>query len=107
MGRAVRMYGFCARSRDKGVAVVYLNTHVSGVTLSFDGLQGKTREVYILSSSPGNLISRDIFLNGKVLKLSDEGKLPALDPLVISGDVSVPAKSYGFVVIPNAGADAC
>ena len=105
-------YAFCARSG--GVAVVYLNTHVSDVSLSFlddnrdDGGLGK-REVYVLTSSPGNLISRDIFLNSEVLELSADGKLPAIAPreLAAGEDVPVAAKSYGFVVFPDATAEAC
>ena len=64
-----------------------------------------------MTSFPGVLTSRDVFLNTKVMKLADEttGTLPPLPPLkVAAGDVvSVPPKSYGFVVLPDAGAGAC
>ena len=48
---------------------------------------------------------------GKVLKLADpvKGVLPDMPPVKIpSGEpVSLPPKSYGFVVFPDAGAGAC
>ena len=89
-------------------------------------------EAYILTSYPGVLTSRDAFLNGKcssslcaffrsltrgsvgtgkVLKLADpvKGVLPDMPPAKIpSGEpVSLPPKSYGWVVFPDAGAGAC
>jgi hypothetical protein len=64
-----------------------------------------------MTSYPGVPTSRDVFLNGKVMKLADEttGGLPPLPPLKwpASAAVSVPPKSYGFVVLPDAGAGAC
>ena len=69
------------------------------------------KEVYLLTSSPGVPTSRDVLLNGKVLRLADErtGELPSLPPLQIDAGkpIHMAAKSYGFCVLPNAAVPAC
>lgn len=109
-GRAVRAYAFCqAGTDDGGVALVVLNTLNSTRVVSAN-LQGP-RNVYMLTSYPGQIFSRDVFLNGKVLRLANEstGELPDTPPVALSSDqpLELPAFSYGFVLFPKAHASAC
>jgi hypothetical protein len=94
---------------------VFLNTANTVTELS--AADGSTAaplgrsEVYLLTSYPGVLTSREVFLNGNLLQLADEmaGSLPEMAPLkVVEGKpVKIPPKSYGFIVLPDAGAGAC
>ena len=110
-GRAVRAYAFCAAAG--GVAVVVLNTLDRQASLHLETAGGgaSEAEVYLLTSYPGVPTSRDVFLNGRVLRLADAatGELPPLVPLrVAAGEpILLPPKSYGFVVLPSSGLSAC
>eukprot|EP01043_Picozoa_sp_COSAG02_P053747 COSAG02_NODE_5982_length_3892_cov_18.035328_1_plen_548_part_00 len=120
-GRSLRVYAFCAaenywtHTQVGGVTLVFLNTANTVTELS--AADGSTAaplgrsEVYLLTSYPGVLTSREVFLNGNLLQLADEmaGSLPEMAPLkVVEGKpVKIPPKSYGFIVLPDAGAGAC
>ena len=65
----------------------------------------------MLTSWPGVPTSRAVRLNGRALALADAraGTLPPLAPAAVAAgaDVALPARSYGFVVLPDVGAAAC
>ena len=46
-------------------------------------------------------------LNGKLLDLTDDEKLPPLMPKRVKQPFALPAKSYGFFVLNSAEAEAC
>ena len=118
-GRSVRVYAFCSAERlghVGGVTLAVVQTRDTEVQLDLELLPGTggprgEADLYVLSSYPGQPISRDIFLNGRVLQLLDEEtmELPTLEPTRLSADqpIVMPGKSYGFVVLPNAGAAVC
>lgn len=122
VGRDVRAYAFCAANSTRGaVVLVVLNTRARAVDLQVELLPraGRARtatraDAYLLTSYPGVLSSRDVFLNGHVLRLLDErtGALPPLQPVRLAAGqpVRMQAKSYGFVVLhfdDGAGAAEC
>eukprot|EP00939_MAST-03C_sp_MAST-3C-sp1_P001002 g1002.t1 len=106
--RTVRTYAFCKRAESDAVVVVYLNTLTTNVTLDFSLFGGALRrhdldlESFVLTSSPGVLSSRDILLNGRLLRLADSqtATLPSLKgrELDDTEEAVVPPKSYGFFV---------
>ena len=112
-GRAVRVYAFCAAAGAGAVTLVVLNTEDEEAQLTLEGVGGAggAAEVYWLTSTPGLLTSRDAYLNGELLRLADEttGALPPLTPrrVTTGPPLSLAPKSYGFVVLPEAGAAAC
>ena len=59
---------------------------------------------YFISSFP-----RYVSLNGKNLKMVNNTTLPQLDPLKLTSNkpIRLPPQSFGFVVIPDAKAEAC
>lgn len=68
------------------------------------------RTDYVLTAPGGDVLSRDIALNGKVLAVRSDGSLPSLSSLgrkAVSDKLQVPAQSYGFAVYHNAKAPAC
>lgn len=119
MGRTVRSYAFCA-NQDQGkkgaVTLVVLNTAKAAATLRVDlggggGARAQRAVLYMQTSYPGVLTSRDVFLNMKLLQLADEvtGELPNLAGANVAagGKLTLPPVSYGFVVLPDAAAPAC
>ena len=123
-GRTVRLYAFCTRAKSGGsvfdynigdVTVMILNVqnNTVGVDLNVKGTDMKLENVeydeYLLASYPNVVESRDIFLNGNVLKMVDDITFPVLKPVINDGGstINMDALSYGFVVIVNANATAC
>ena len=123
-GRDVRVYAFCTAegAQPKGggaVTVVWLNTQnqtsaALQLRLSEDaGSVAGERHVWALTSQPGLPTSRAVYLNGDtLLSINSSTGLPvAMPPAILpageSSVVTVPALSYGFVVLPGAGAGAC
>lgn len=53
------------------------------------------------------LIYRTAKLNGKLLKLLEDYRLPDFNAVEVNQPFSVPPLTYGFFVIPNAKAKAC
>lgn len=65
-------------------------------------------EKYILTGANEELTSRDICLNGKVMKLSTTAQLPVLEPLrEMTNTIVLPSHSMAFFVIHNYPAPAC
>jgi len=58
---------------------------------------------------PLQTIYRLVSVSGRVLRLVNDSTLPEVVPTVVTGGhvVTVPALSFGFVVIPDARAAAC
>jgi heparanase 1 len=111
----LRIYAHCTRAGAPDatpgavtVAVVNLDP-ASGVSLVLDAF-GETADVYELSSR--DLASSEIRLNGAPLAAEDDGAPPPLPPRIVhrcAGGLRAhfaPA-TYGFVVLPDAGAAAC
>ena len=90
--------------------LVVLNTDSNPASVATNFLPGP-RVVYVMTSYPGQLLSRDVFLNDVVLRLVNEstGELPKLEGRALSSDehLVMPPHSYGFVVHPSAKALAC
>ena len=112
-GRTLRLYAFCAASPAPAGAVtlVFLNTQKGPVDLELGPELGGPRQLYVLTSTPGVLISRDILLNEALLAVDGStGELPSMEPRTVGAEVGalrLPASSYGFIVLPTAAAPAC
>ena len=112
LGREVRAYAFCAAKGRGAVTLVLLNTKSDEadveVSLPSGPYTGEL-EAYMLTSYPGLQTSRDVFLNGHVLRLVDEqtGELPATPPALTGFPLRMAPKSYGFVVLPEASVTVC
>ncbi|CAK8563222.1 unnamed protein product [Lathyrus sativus] len=67
------------------------------------------REEYHLTSKNDYLRSKTMLLNGNPLKLTDDGEIPRLDPVLnsVHSPISVAPLSIVFIVYPNFDAPAC
>jgi len=73
---------------------------------------GGARHEYLLApGTPGVLNSTASSLNGRLLALSAKGAYPKLEPKVVADGAAaplvLPKTTYGFVVLPDAGVEAC
>jgi heparanase 1 len=112
----LRFYAHCTRAgapdqASGAVTLVVVNLDpATGVELNLDAMGGDTADVYALSSS--DLSSTSVALTGTTLVAGDDGSLPALAPAPAARAggklrATFPPASYGFVVLPGAGAAAC
>ena len=64
---------------------------------------------YVLTPPRGDLLSREMLLNGELLVLRDGGVLPDVPTghTATKENFVVPPSSYGFAIYPNANAPAC
>jgi len=67
------------------------------------------REEYHLTPKDGNLHSQTVMLNGKLLKISEVGDIPSLEPVLVSvnSPLYISPLSIAFIVFPNFDAPAC
>lgn len=97
-----------------GVTVVFANFDPAPapVALALVGGAplGGDRHEYVLTAGDGaGLASKVLALNGAALAMSEHLSLPAFPPAVApaSAPLVLPPLSYGFLVLPEAGAPAC
>ena len=102
-GQFLRVYAHCSRNGGTGnVSFAFVNI---ASTTTFElrlGLSG-TRSEYHFAPAGGDLLSRDVELNGAVLAL-DGDEVPAYTPIATAADepVRVAPLSYGFVEVDRA-----
>jgi heparanase 1 len=111
--RSVRSYAYCGSSGED-VTVAILNTleteHAVKFVIPSVANQSRSMTIYLFTSYPGVLSSRDTFLNQQVLRLVNEssGELPDLNGRQVSGwKLTMPAKSYGYVVLHHVNLPSC
>ena len=111
-GERARAFAFCARSGDGAVAVSMVNFDAyEPAGFVFDQSLGAHRE-YLLSPGGNPVVagvpwsSREIALNGELLKISPDGDLPAslMGPgkLGKGSRFTLPSLHVGFAVFPDA-----
>lgn len=97
------VYAQCLRGKPGGVAVLAIN---ASRTDARELLLPVKSSRYTLSS--GDLLSATVMLNGKELKLTDSGDLPALKGRAQkSGTVSLSPETITFFAVPGAHNQAC
>eukprot|EP01084_Bolivina_argentea_P020429 37982_1 len=121
--RTVRLYAYCTRTKNENsvfdynkgsVTILVLNLQNNTINLDLK-LKGITLDSsmrydeYLLTSYPNVIGSRDIFLNGNVIKMIDNKTFPELKPLSknIGSNVMMEPLSYGFIVVANANVSVC
>ena len=74
--------------------------------LSFKDHEDKHIDGFLFTN-PDGLQSDLTYLNGKLLRMKSNTKLPSLTGVSLDQPVHIPSKCYGFLVIRNARASAC
>jgi hypothetical protein len=104
-----RAYAHCSQQYSGGVALLLLNLNSSSVTVSLAGVSQPSgaREEYHLTGP--SLDGPMMALNEQLLMLSPSGQLPPLTPVTVptTAPLTLAAQSLAFVVLPQAGLEAC
>jgi heparanase 1 len=102
----VRVYAHCSYQRPGALTLLAINLGSDdSVRIELDGVEGSDKELYLLTSDA--LFSKDLMLNGKLLRDQD-GVLPPLEPARIGrGPAELPPLAMAFIVYPNADASVC
>ena len=127
--REIRVYAFCTKTKEQGSVYSYINN--GSVTLIILNLKNETSEIsiamdangsgstvdknyddtmdlFMLTPFEGVLNSQLIFLNGKVIQMTDNTTLPYLEPLRVNQEtIKIQSLSYAFVVLVNANQTMC
>ena len=113
-----RIYSHCVNKNINGISIikngvgmVYINLEKNSVSLNYDtNVLGNDVYLYALTPNDTNagLQSKSMNLNGKTIKLNNDGKLPELiGKKVSSNDINIPSQSYGFIVFTDTMIDVC
>ncbi|KAH3788144.1 heparanase-like isoform X2 [Dreissena polymorpha] len=109
----LRVYAHCTNTVRSGypagsVTVYVLNMGSVSCDVSFaDFPSNSPVHVYMMTAADGDLTSQSVLLNGVPLEVA-EGRLPdLLTPVKTTRAVSVPALTYAFIVLPDAGLQMC
>lgn len=95
-------YAHCLRGKAGGVTLLALNMAKAPISLSLPG----RAELYTLTSP--DLESRDVLLNGTVLMVGPDNRLPRMAPHIVAGrGLSLPAESVNFIALPEADNRQC
>ncbi|EFN87650.1 uncharacterized protein LOC105192559 [Harpegnathos saltator] len=114
----VHFYSQCTKPSalyERGALTIFgVNLTPREVTASLKGFKIRTFHEYILSPGPaaGNkMFAEKVLLNGNPLDLTDDMKLPDLNPEIVTDPdglkLQLASGNIGFWVIPNAKVKAC
>ncbi|CAL1539023.1 unnamed protein product [Lymnaea stagnalis] len=106
----LRVYAHCASNEQypPGALVVYfMNIRNTTAVLSLSQFTGLDKDVFLLTPGDADgLKSRFVKLNDELLLMSGS-ELPPMLPTTITGDVTVTAQSFGFIIVPAAKVSLC
>ncbi|MET1754960.1 hypothetical protein ABVV53_05735 [Novosphingobium sp. RD2P27] len=100
----LRIYAHCSVKGAGGVSLAAVNTGDSPVSIPI----GARAQAWVLERPAGApLDTKDIRINGRKPWADDAGNLHGLESVGVMNDVSVPAQSIAFVMIPGARNASC
>lgn len=112
----LRLYAHCTPEKswiNKIVAItIYgINLYKYSINITIQGIpiSHKNSKVFLYALTSNNLQSRDIKINGEVLKLQSNGSLPLFQPIILESTqlITLPSYSMIFIVIHGAYVPAC
>ncbi|XP_026301238.1 heparanase isoform X2 [Apis mellifera] len=112
----LRLYAHCTPEKswiNKIVAItIYgINLYKYSINVTIQGIpiSHKNSKVFLYALTSNNLQSRDIKINGEVLKLQSNGSLPLFQPIILESTqlITLPSYSMIFIVIHGAYVPAC
>lgn len=95
------------------ITIAVLNTYnTTTIDVSFildvGSVEALEYDQFLLTSYPGVINSKVMYLNGKQIEMTNGNALPALNPIPLNGGVlKMTPLSYGFVVVKNVNPAAC
>lgn len=105
------VHAWCAAGGGGAVALAFVNLAPAAVELALAGVPAAAvRTEFFLTPPGGNLTADALLLNGEAWGVDAAGRLPQLPVpgrAVQGSPIFLPPTSYGFLVLPAAGAAAC
>ena len=102
----LRYYAFCSKDNVNDITLSYVNFQEKNVYQSFGDYRLHDVELYLLTPANGDLLSKNMLLNEKLLLL-DNGHFPTVTGFETDQPFIIPKRSYGFVKIKNVFAPVC
>jgi hypothetical protein len=99
--RLVRAYAHCHPAQNGTVSVAYLNLDKSAASVQFHvqtmeaSLSVESALLYSLVAD--DLVSETVKLNGRALAFDQDNRAPDLSGGPVTGAITLPAASFGFV----------
>lgn len=105
----LRVYAFCSKDMSGDIVLLVISLHKKQtVTVNLDtSFGGNDLIQYLLEPGGGDLQSKYVYLNKKLLKLTDDGQLPKLDGELLEQPIRIPPLRYGFYVVRDAKFHLC
>ncbi|KAI4503009.1 hypothetical protein M0802_002053 [Mischocyttarus mexicanus] len=113
----VRIYAHCTPeisliNRVNAITIFGMNLNKSPSKIMIQGIfhkLNKNAKIFLYSITSDLLTSRNLFLNGEILKLESDGKLPPFKPVILNPTqfFTLPPFSIIFMVIHGIDAPAC
>ena len=97
----LHVYAHCLRGSRGGVALLALNMKNRSDAISVKGPAG----VYGLTAP--ELEGRTVLLNGRLLTVTKDDRVPTMTPLAASGQIALAPFSVNFIALPRANNAAC
>ena len=107
MKKRLKTYTYCSKQNVNDIVIVAINFMGTPVKLSAAGFEHHQIEKYILTSIDGDLHSKGILLNGKVLELGNDFLIPSIHGKLSTQPVIVPKTSYAFLVVKGVSLETC
>ena len=98
---ALRLYAHCLPGRKGGVGLLANNTGSTAQSLALKGQAQK----WLMGESP--LDPGGVLVNLKKPAVDPQGRVTGLDPLNVSGPITIPARAIAFVAATGAANPAC
>ncbi|KAI4479544.1 hypothetical protein M0804_010941 [Polistes exclamans] len=113
----VRIYAHCTPkisliNRVTAITIFGMNLNKSPSKIMIQGIfhkLNKNAKIFLYNITSDLLTSRNLFLNGEILKLESDGKLPPFKPIILNPTqfITLPPFSIVFMVIHDIDAPAC
>ncbi|XP_054001541.1 heparanase-like [Hylaeus anthracinus] len=113
----VRLYAHCTSkkaliSRVSAITIYGVNINKVSVHITIQGIYSalhRNAKIFLYAFTSDNLQSRDIKMNGKILKLEPDGSLPPFWPIILEPTqvITLPPYSMVFIVIHGVKVPAC
>lgn len=112
----LRIYAHCTKNgKNNSITMAFININKREITFKYDDFLLNKENIYIWFLTPGNqtqgLSSNSIALNGNILQINKNGKLPSLQGQKwtdnIRNEIKIPKQSYGFIMFNSTLLSVC
>ena len=97
----VEIQAYCSKQHQDDITLVAINFGNKSARFTINNYERHHVIQYLLTAADGNLRSKHVRLNGKILQLQEDFSLPSLNGIRTKHPFQLPKTSYGFFVVKN------